>query len=101
MSHIEDTRADALAKLEGVADATALNTWRLEFLGKKGVVQGLMKKLREIPNEEKRAFGQGVNDLKQELTDKLEAKKSEFGDAPVVTGPMTDIIHALTGSIWP
>ncbi|NLW29052.1 MAG: phenylalanine--tRNA ligase subunit alpha [Erysipelothrix sp.] len=38
-----------------------------QYLSKKGEVSGLMSQMRNLPNEEKPAFGQMVNDLKNEL----------------------------------
>ena len=69
MSDIDATRTEALAALEAVSDAAGLEAWRLTYLGKKGRVKALMKRLRDIPNEEKRAFGQGVNALEEALAE--------------------------------
>ncbi|MEE9394928.1 MAG: phenylalanine--tRNA ligase subunit alpha [Planctomycetota bacterium] len=91
MSDLENIRQQALSKLESVGDVAGLDAWRLEFLGKKGLVQGLMKQLREIPADQKRAFGEGVNTLKKELSEKLETAKASFGSARKATGPQADI----------
>lgn len=82
MSDIDATRTAALAALEAVTDAAGLEAWRLSYLGKKGQVKALMKRLRDIPNEEKRAFGQGVNALEEELAGHLAQAKERFGAAP-------------------
>ncbi len=42
-----------------------LEAYRMEFISKKSVVGQLFGMMREIPNEEKRAFGQLVNGVKQ------------------------------------
>jgi phenylalanyl-tRNA synthetase alpha chain len=91
MSDIEKTRNEALAALESVADAPGLEAWRLEYIGKKGRVKALMKRLRDIPNEEKRAFGQGVNALEEELAGHLAQAKERFGAAPKVQKKAFDI----------
>lgn len=38
-----------------------------EYLSKKGIINGLMAKMRELPNEQKPAFGQKVNELKADV----------------------------------
>ncbi|MEZ6196133.1 MAG: phenylalanine--tRNA ligase subunit alpha [Planctomycetota bacterium] len=91
MSDIESTRSEALAALEAVADAAALEAWRLEFLGKKGRVKALMKRLKDIPGDQKRAFGQGVNALEEELAAAFEGQKGRFGAAPKAAKKTLDI----------
>ncbi len=44
---------------------------RVEFLGKKGHIASLMSQLKTVPNEEKKAFGQSVNELKQKIEQQL------------------------------
>lgn len=46
------------------------------YLSKKGKVSSLMSKMRELPNEEKPAFGQKVNVLKNEIEQLYQDKQS-------------------------
>ncbi len=62
---------EALAK---VADAAALDEIRVSFLGKNGSVTGLLKNMGALSPEEKKTFGQEVNNLKNEVTDAINAK---------------------------
>ncbi len=59
------------AALASAADSDALEQLRVEYLGKKGHVAALMSELKAVPNEEKKAFGQAVNVLKQDIEKKL------------------------------
>ncbi|HEV8267690.1 MAG TPA: hypothetical protein VGR00_05635, partial [Thermoanaerobaculia bacterium] len=44
----------------------------VRWLGKsQGIVTELLKKLKEVPKEEKAAFGAGVNALKKEVEERL------------------------------
>ncbi len=57
------------------ADVAAL---KVRWLGKKqGVVTALLARLKEVPKEEKAAFGAGVNALKQEVEARLDALEAE------------------------
>ena len=51
---------------------------RVEFLGKKGHITDLMKDMKALSNEEKKAFGQKVNVLKTEVNNILSQKREEL-----------------------
>jgi len=72
-----EVRESFLAALELVTTADELERLRVEYIGKKGLVTELLKEMKSIPNEEKKAFGQAVNELKNEVNDKL-TEKREF-----------------------
>lgn len=48
-----------------VTDAAALEAYRIRFLGTKGLVKELMAEMKNIPVEQKKTFGQILNDFKQ------------------------------------
>ena len=79
---IDQIREQADSELSGAKDSKALGEFRVKFLGRKGPVQGLMKELKGVPNEERPAAGKAINDLKQyiekrcvELEEKAEARE--------------------------
>ncbi len=72
----EKLRQDFAAKLKAVSDAKELDGIRVEFLGKKGSVTGLLKNMKSLSVEEKKTFGQEVNKLKSEVAYTI-AKKTE------------------------
>jgi len=53
-----------------------IENFRIRFLGKKGLVKSLSETLKSVPNEEKRAFGQALNQLKTAAEAKIEFLKS-------------------------
>jgi len=63
-------------KIRSVLNTQALEELRIEYLGKKGAVTGLMKTMKDLSNEEKKTFGQQVNVLKNEITEAI-TKKAE------------------------
>ena len=75
MLDLELIKQEALKAIEE-ADSKVLEELRIEYLSKKGKIQGLMAQMRELSPEEKPVFGQKVNDLKnaeneiQKITDK-------------------------------
>jgi len=53
-----------------------LESYRVEILGKKGVLTQEFAKMKTIPNEEKKAFAQSLNTKKSEVNQALEATKT-------------------------
>ncbi len=63
------------AKIEAAEDLKTLEEVRIGIFGKKGVLAAEFARMKEIPNEEKRAFAQKLNTEKAKLTQRFEAKK--------------------------
>ncbi len=53
----------------------ALQEVKVKYLGKKGSVSGLMKLMKDLPNEDKPAFGQKVNELRQTIQNELDERQ--------------------------
>jgi phenylalanyl-tRNA synthetase alpha chain len=64
---IDSLREKALRTLQAVDDGAALQAWRTAYLGRKGQVNELMRLISSQPPEERPAFGQAANELKQAL----------------------------------
>jgi phenylalanyl-tRNA synthetase alpha chain len=61
-------------RLNSVADPKQLEQIRIDFLGKKGLLQGLMKDLRNASPEEKPKLGKDINLLKQHVEQEINNK---------------------------
>ncbi len=66
----------ALADLATCADEAQLQSWHTLYFGKTGAVVLALQKLRDIPKEEKAAYGQKANQLKDNLTKSYESAKA-------------------------
>lgn len=64
-----------------IANKEQLEAFRIHFLGSKGVVKNLFGELKSVPNEEKRAVGQLLNDLRTQAEARFESLKSQFETA--------------------
>lgn len=49
-----------------------IEQFRIQYSGKKGILNDLFDKFKEVPNEQKKEFGQKINTLKQAVANKLE-----------------------------
>ena len=68
-------------ELANVTTLEQLEEMRITYLGKKGSITDLLKNMKSLSNEEKKTFGQEVNLLKDEATEKIAQKIKEFKDA--------------------
>ena len=59
-----------------IQNQTELEQFRIRFLGSKNVLKDLYAALKDIPNEHKRAYGQQVNELKQQAEAIFAASKA-------------------------
>ncbi len=55
-----------------------LSELEIKFLGRNGLINDLLQKIKEIPNEEKKEYGQRVNKLKTLMYRYIEEKKKEL-----------------------
>ena len=91
---------------EGIEDDKVLNDIRVKYLGKNGCVTDALKKIKDVPNDQKKAYGEEVNNVKKEIEAKLEdvkevLKKKEIEKALYLTDhvdltrPSTEKIGSL------
>jgi len=71
----------ALDVLSGVSDAFSLDGFFSSYLAKKGEINTLMSKMKEVPNEEKATFGQAVNQARNDVAKAYEEKKKALEEA--------------------
>ena len=76
---IQKHRQDFNSRASSISAPEPLKQLRIDFLGKKGCVQTLMKKLREAPPEKKQEMGALINEFKQHVNDILRGKEEELG----------------------
>lgn len=82
-----------------IDSAKALEDYRIKFLGTKGLVKSLMGEMKNVANEQKKAFGQSMNEFKQFAEAKYEEWKALTGDGAVEAGAAMDL--SLPGDALP
>jgi phenylalanyl-tRNA synthetase alpha chain len=80
-----------------LANADAAETYRIRFLGTKGIVKNLFQEMKQVPSEKKKEFGQILNEFKQLAESKYEEAKT-VGDQ---TSSITDADWSLPGDPLP
>jgi phenylalanyl-tRNA synthetase alpha chain len=58
--------------------ATELETFRIKFLGKKGLLNDLFADFKSVPNDQKKAYGQAINTLKSTAQEKVNSLKTSL-----------------------
>ena len=83
MQNLDGLRQKWTASVEAAGSIDALEAIRVEALGKKGEITGLMKTLGALSPEERKAAGQALNELKDVVSAALDARKALLGDAAI------------------
>ena len=76
---INKLRQDFDYRIGSVSNSKQLEQIRIEFLGKKGQLQGLMKELRNASSKEKPKLGKDINLLKQHVEQTINDKDVSLG----------------------
>ena len=66
------------AKVSEISDLVELDKIRVAYLGKKGSITALLKGMKDLSPDEKKAFGSEVNQLKAMASEKIEQKIGFF-----------------------
>ncbi|WP_142848879.1 phenylalanine--tRNA ligase subunit alpha [Telmatospirillum sp. J64-1] len=78
MQDLDRLRAEALQAAANADSLDALENLRVSTLGKKGSITGLMKTLGQMDPEARKAAGQALNAVKDEVAALLDARKAEL-----------------------
>ena len=98
LESLDTLEAEALAALANAADARALESWRIEYLGGKGRMKAAAAGLKDVSKEDKPAAGKRLNEVKQSLEGAFKARQADLGSgsgggggAKKQTGPAIDL----------
>ena len=78
LSELTQLQTQAQAELADAKDEKQLEAWRIKWLGRKGLVPAAVKKIGALPKEERAAYGQAVNRLKQAVQAAFEARQQQL-----------------------
>ena len=81
LDKLEALASGARAALEGARDAQTLDAVRVDYLGKKGSITGLLKGLSALAPQDRPAAGARINALKGELQGAIDERKAALEEA--------------------
>ena len=93
---IESVKSDFLTEFANINDSTGSELIRQKYLGRNGLVTNLFKELGRASNDDRPVFGQLLNQLKNELSEKINSIKS--GNKTDSNNELVDI--ALPGKLY-
>ncbi len=75
---LEEIKIEARRAIKAVTDETRLSRVKAKFVGRKGQITALLKQMRDVPDDEKPAFGQMINEVKDVIEAWIEARSGEL-----------------------
>ena len=78
---LEAIRAAAKKALSDCADSKVLETLRVQYLGKKGELTGILKQMGKLSAEERPAMGQLANQVRADIETALADKQKKLAEA--------------------
>jgi phenylalanyl-tRNA synthetase alpha chain len=78
MQALSDLIQSAGSEIDSVADLSALDAVRVSYLGKKGALTVRLKELSQLPADERPAAGQEINHAKQEIQQRISARRESL-----------------------
>jgi phenylalanyl-tRNA synthetase alpha chain len=80
-SRLEELGEQFRQEAAAVKDRAAYEALRLKWVGRKqGLVRELLAAIKDVPAEERKAYGQGVNQLRQEVEARLAAVEEDLAE---------------------
>ena len=76
LEELEKGKADSLAEIAAASDADAVEKLRVRYVGRNGSIPALIKGMKDVPKEERPAFGKAVQAWRAEVEAALAAKAS-------------------------
>ena len=106
---IDDILSTLKTSLEGSSDIASI---KLEYLGRKGKINSLMSKIKEVPEKERKSYGEKVNETKLKIEEiilkaeeqgnkkKIEEENNSWSDVSVVIRKEMGSLHPITQTKW-
>ena len=103
IQQIENYKAEITAFIG--TDAGEVEAFRIQYLGSNGLVKTIMGEMKNVPNENKKKFGQILNDFKNFVQEKYNNLKENTTDIASITADSFDWSlpgnHAIIGTRHP
>ena len=80
---LENVEKEAAQEIDSCEDLDQLNETRVKYLGKKGLIQGFMSKMRDLSNEERPKFGALVNKIKSAVEEKIRIAQEKLEEKKI------------------
>ena len=79
---LENAKAESLAEIAAAKDAASVEALRVKYIGRNGSIPALIKAMKDVPKEERPAFGKAVQAWRAEVEAALGGKSQSGGEKP-------------------
>ncbi len=93
LAELDTLQTDALAALAAAGDASALEAWRIAWIGSKGRAKGLLAGIKDVAPADRAAYGARANALGKALDEAFASRAEALGarSGGSASGPMIDM----------
>ncbi|MBP5791273.1 MAG: phenylalanine--tRNA ligase subunit alpha [Kiritimatiellae bacterium] len=81
LAELENAKAASLAEIAAAQDAAGVESLRVKYVGRNGSIPALIKAMKDVPKEERPAFGKAVQSWRAEVEAALAAKGGGAGSS--------------------
>lgn len=85
LDQLEEVASQANVELQKASSPEELEAWRVRYLGRKGQLTNLLRSLRDVPIEKRKAAGTRANQVRNTLEADYTAKKEKLDSSATVS----------------
>jgi phenylalanyl-tRNA synthetase alpha chain len=90
MTDLKALQEEMTSRLSEIKDPSVLESFRIEYLGRKGKLADLFREMADLSPEERPRFGQALNQLKASIESRVREKQNELGGRESSADPAFD-----------
>tara|TARA_Y100000590_G_scaffold212548_1_gene240861 strand:+ start:7276 stop:8322 length:1047 start_codon:yes stop_codon:yes gene_type:complete len=91
LNRLSELKVRALQSLNGIDDTEALDSWRVDYLGRRGELTQILRGLSDLDNDDRRHVGSLANNIKSELEQSLSDHQQSLKDRELAGRTQFDV----------
>ena len=81
LAELQKLHGESIDAIKAAATSADLEQIRIKYLGRNGIIPALMKQLKDVPAEERPAFGKAANTWRQEIDEAMKERSQSFTES--------------------
>lgn len=81
LAELQKLHGESIDAIKAAATSADLEQIRIKYLGRNGIIPALMKQLKDVPAEERPAFGKAANAWRQEIDEAMKERSQSFTES--------------------
>ena len=100
MENLEELLEKAKEKLAKINERDGLGSFFQEYLGKNGAITSVLKCMKDLPNEQKKSFGEKVNKAKTAIQTMLAEREKKLAEEKNNREQIEMCFKAMQSDTW-